>query len=128
MRPLYQVRRKPAALLLSRTSSGPSFLRQTKPVALENVQRWIKANLGMDVSIATVSRHKDEMGLSFQLTGSQETKPGLTRDEYILGFFECVLDLRRTGFFEFDHRRIICIDFVTNSMRIEKRKTRRRSD
>ena len=98
-------------------------LRQTKPVALEDVQRWIKANLGMDVSIATVSRHKDEMGLSFQLTGSRGTKPGLTQDEYILGFFECVLDLRRTGFFEFDHRHIICIDFVTNSMRIERRKT-----
>jgi hypothetical protein len=73
-------------------------LRQTKPVALEDVQRWIKANLGMNVSIATVSRHKDEMGLSFQLTGSRGTKPGLTRDEYILGFFECVLDLRRTVF------------------------------
>ena len=33
-------------------------LRQTKPVALEDVQRWIKANLGMDVSIATVSRQQ----------------------------------------------------------------------
>ena len=53
-------------------------LRQTKPVGLEWVQQWIKVNLGIDVSIATVSRHKDEMGLSFQFTGSRGMKPGST--------------------------------------------------
>src|SRR5450432_3668491 len=51
------------------------ILRQTRSVALEDVQRWIKANLGMDVSIAT--GHKDEMGLSFQLTGSRGTNRAL---------------------------------------------------
>jgi hypothetical protein len=30
------------------------------------------ANLGINVSHATISRHKDEMGLSFQLVGAGE--------------------------------------------------------
>ena len=44
-------------------------LCQQKPVNLMTVQRWIKANFDKDVSIGTLSRHKDTMGLSFQLVG-----------------------------------------------------------
>ena len=98
-------------------------LRQQKPVDLETVQRWIKANLDVNVSLATVSRHKDEMGLSFQLVGRRGTAPGLTRDNYVLGYFEFVQGLRNDGFFIFDPNRIICIDFVTNSQRREYEKT-----
>ena len=87
------------------------------------MQQWIKVNLGIDVSIATVSRHKDEMGLSFQFTGSRGMKPGLTGDEYVLGYFDFVRGVQQTGFFDYDRKRIICIDFVTNSMRIERQKT-----
>ena len=98
-------------------------LRQQKTVDLETVQRWVKANFNVDVSIATVSRHKDIMGLSFQLVGRRGMTPGISRDAYVLGYFEFVSDLHRSGFFDYDPDRIICIDFVTNSQRREYEKT-----
>ncbi len=98
-------------------------LRQQKTVHLETVQRWIVANLDVDVSLASVSRHKDLMGLSFQLVGRHGTAPGSTRDEYVLGYFEFVQRLHLELFFDFDPDRVICIDFVTNSQRREYEKT-----
>jgi hypothetical protein len=57
-------------------------LRQQKTVDLETVQRWVKANFNVDVSIATVSRHKD-ISLSFQLVGRRGMTPGISRDAYV---------------------------------------------
>ncbi len=98
-------------------------LREQKPVDLERVQQWIKANFDIEVSVATVSRSKDLMGLSFQLVGRRGMTPGITRDEYVLGYFEFVQSLHSSRFFDFDPKRIICIDFVTNSQRREYEKT-----
>ena len=81
------------------------------------------ANLGINVSHATISRHKDEMGLSFQLVGRRGMAPSMTRDMYVLGYFDFVQSLHRSGFFDFDPRRIFCIDFVTDSRRREYEKT-----
>ncbi len=61
-------------------------LRQQKMANLVTVQRWIKANFDMDVSIGSISRHKDAMGLSFQLVGRRGMAPGLSRDEYVIGY------------------------------------------
>jgi hypothetical protein len=98
-------------------------LCQQKPVNLVTVQRWIKANFDEDVSSGTLSRHKDTMGLSFQLVGRRGMTPGISRDEYVIGYFEFVQRLRLAQFFDFDPNRIICIDFVTNSQRREYEKT-----
>lgn len=89
---------------------------------LVTVQRWIKANFDVDVSIGTISRHKDAMGLSFQLVGRRGMVPGLLRDKYVIGCFEFVQRLHLEHFFNYDPDRIICIDFVTNSQRREMRK------
>ena len=67
---------------------------------------------------------KDEMGLSFQLVGRRGMAPSMTRDAYVLGYFDFVQSLHRSGFFDFDPRRIICIDFVTDSRRREYERTR----
>lgn len=98
-------------------------LAQEKIVDLETVRRWMVANLGINVSHATISRHKDEMGLSFQLVGRRGMAPSMTRDAYVLGYFDFVQSLQRSGFFDFDPRRIICIDFVTDSRRREYERT-----
>ncbi len=63
-------------------------LQQNKIANLEDVQRWIKANLHLDVSIATISRHKDTMGMSFKLVSRRGMPFGTTRDEYVLGYFD----------------------------------------
>ena len=98
-------------------------LSREKVVDLETVRRWIQANLGVDVSIATISRHKDQMGMSFQLVGRRGMAPSMTREEYVLGYFEFVQYLRDTGFFEHDPRHIVCVDFVTDSRRREYERT-----
>ena len=70
-------------------------LAQEKIVDLETVRRWMVANLGINVSHATISRHKDEMGLSFQLVGRRGMAPSMTRDSYVLGYFDFVQSLHR---------------------------------
>jgi hypothetical protein len=77
-------------------------LAQEKIVDLETVRRWMVANLGINVSHATISRHKDEMGLSFQFVGRRGMAPSLIRDAYVLGYFDFVQSLHRSGFFDFD--------------------------
>ncbi len=99
------------------------FLCQQKPVDLVTVQRWIKANFDIHVSIGTLSRHKSAMGLSFQLVGRRGMTPGVSRDEYVMGYFEFVQRLHLAQFFDYDPDRIICIDFVTNSQRREYEKS-----
>ncbi len=95
----------------------------TKNCTSRDRARWIVANLDVDVSLASVSRHKDLMGLSFQLVGRHGTAPGSTRDEYVLGYFEFVQRLHLELFFDFDPDCVICIDFVTNSQRREYEET-----
>jgi len=99
------------------------ILLQEKKVELWTVQQWIRANLSIDVSIPTISRYKDEWGLSVQLTGKRPLSEGSTRDEYVLGYFEFCKELRDTGFWDFPKRKILCLDSVTNSMRADREKT-----
>ena len=63
------------------------------------------------------------MGLSFQLDGARGWKPEMTRDEYVTGYFDFVKQLRDRGFFDYDPNRVVCIDFVTNSCRRERKTT-----
>jgi len=98
-------------------------LQQNKIVNLEDVQQWIKVNLHLDVSIATISRHKDTMGMTMKLVGRRGMPFGTTRDEYVLGYFEFVKEIREAQFFNREPKRIICVDFVTNSRRRELDKT-----
>jgi hypothetical protein len=90
---------------------------------LMTVQQWIKANFDIDISIGTISKHKDNMGLSFQLVGRREMTPGISGDKYVTGYFNFIQHLHLAQFFDFDPNRIICIDFVTNSQRREYEKT-----
>jgi hypothetical protein len=73
-------------------------LKAEKNVALEDVQRWIRDNLGIEVSLSTVSRTKDKMGLSIRLVSRRGMPLGISRDEYALGYFEFVKRLHDTAF------------------------------
>jgi len=98
-------------------------LCEERKVDLDRVRRWIKANFDVDMDDSTVSRHKDELGLSFQLLGARPVKAGTTRDEYVLGYFEFVKRLEDEHFFAWDSAKIVCTDSVTNSCRVERTKT-----
>ena len=73
-----------------RNGKSGSVLTAEKNVSLEDVQRWIQDNLGVNVSLSTVSRTKDKMGLSFRLVSRRGMPLGISRDEYVLGYFEFV--------------------------------------
>ena len=90
---------------------------------LYTVQQFILHNFGVRVSYACVSRHKDDLGLSIQLTHKRPIPVGVTKDEYVLGYFEFCKRLIDGGFFDFDRKKILCLDSVTNSLRSDRTKT-----
>jgi transposase len=92
-------------------------------VDLERVQRWIRANLGISLSVATISRAKDQLGLSFQLVGARPLKAGTDRDEYVLGYFEFVLAEHSKLTFDWPADKTIGVDCATNSCRMERTET-----
>src|SRR4051812_21625682 len=63
------------------------------------------------------------MGLSFRLTSRRGMPLGMTRDSYVLGYFEFVKRLHDSAFFNIDSQCLICVDFVTNSQRRELERT-----
>ena len=99
------------------------ILVQEKKVELWHVQQWVRANFKQNPSISTVSRWKDELGLSIRLVNKRPMSETTTKDEYVLGYFEFLQQLRATDFWNFDRSRIICLDSVTNSMRADREKT-----
>ncbi len=99
------------------------ILSRSDKVDLDRVQRWITTNFNVTMSIAAISRHKDELGLSVQLTGARPMPAKMLRDEYVIGYFEFVQMLQATGVWERDPSTVICIDSLTNSCRRERETT-----
>jgi hypothetical protein len=99
------------------------ILVNEKKVELWDVQQWILRNFGVEASLSTVGRHKDELGLSVQLTHKRPLPVGVSADEYVLGYFEFCKKPRDRGFFDFDRTRIVSLDSVTNSLRSDRTKT-----
>jgi hypothetical protein len=98
------------------------ILSRPKELDLEAVARWIATNFNKEVSHATISRYIDVMGLSFQLTGRRPSKSE-TPDDYAQGYLDFLLKLLEVDFFNYDPSLIICIDFVTNSYRLDRKRT-----
>ena len=98
-------------------------LNREEIVCFEHVRRWIKLNFLIEVSDPTVSRWMKKMGLSVQLVGARGLTPGVTWDEHVTGYFDFCKQLRDTGFFDYDPKKILCLDFVTDSRRRERDST-----
>jgi len=98
-------------------------LLQEKKVDLWTTKLWIKNNYQVGVSVATVSRRKEELGLAVRLTNARPMKANITHEDYVLGYFDYVNELHRSGFFNFNRKKVLCLDSVTNSMRKEREKT-----
>lgn len=99
------------------------ILVQEKKVDLWMVQQWILANFKINVSVSTVSRWKDTLGLSFQLTSKRPMGSEMTHDDYVIGYCKFIQELRASGFWDFDRSKILCFDSVTNSMRSDRETT-----
>ena len=98
-------------------------LCQEKKVELFHIMTWVEANFGAKVSIPTVSRACRDFGFSVQLACRHPRDLDVTEDEYAIGYFEFVKELHDSGFFNYDQRKIICLDSVTNTTRYDREKT-----
>lgn len=97
-----------------------ALLFEPKYTDLQWVLTFVKDNFDVTIDFLTASRHLHAMGMSFRLTGDR-TMPAGTTDLDVQHDF--VLKLRNEEFFKYDPKKILCIDFVTNSRRLERTKT-----
>jgi transposase len=100
-----------------------AILLSAEKTDLQWVVTWIRENLDIDVDYSTVSRHIAELQLSFRLTGGRPRPKLFSSFEYVQEYYDFIKSLHDTGFFNHDPKRIVCVDFVTNSRRLEREKT-----
>ena len=99
------------AILLSEESVDQSW-----------VERFLKQNLGIDVSFATITRYLSDGGFTLQLAGRRKHKNGITQQNYINMYFNYVKTLHERGIFTRSSNTILCIDSCSNSRRLERQK------
>lgn len=75
---------------------------------------------GVSISKPTASCYCTAGELSTQLTGKRPMPKKLSRDEYVLGYHEYVLDRHNDGFLSIDPSKLACADFFTDSHRTER--------
>lgn len=85
--------------------------------------RFVLAAFDVNLDESTISRHLAKNGLTFRLTCRRTRPANVSEDQYAKQYFEFVKTLRDDGFFKHDPKRIICVDFVTNSRRLERERT-----
>ena len=102
---------------------GGAILLEEKETDYAWTKDWIATNIGVDVSIPTISRHLKDLELSIQLTGGRPMPKGMTQDEYTRQYYEDVLELHRSGFFTGDPAKVWCTDFTSDSRRLERKTT-----
>jgi hypothetical protein len=100
-----------------------AFLCSKDPVDLEWAQAWIMRNFNANVSVATVSRILGGLHLSRRLLGGRALPKDATFESYVQEYYEFVLARHKDRWFQYNPRKIVCVDFVTNSRRLERQTT-----
>lgn len=95
---------------------------QNTPTDLEKVINWIEESFEVKASPSIVSRFLKNHGLTPQLVGRRGAK-AVSFDNYAFGYHSQLLELRELDFFNFDPSRIITLDFITKSYRLDRQTT-----
>ena len=103
-------------------SSAGFVFSQNEPVNYERIINWVGSKFGITLSKAMLSRQLKVLGLSVQLVGKHGTESKRVR-VYVTVLGGNRNNLRDFGFFDFDGLKIICLDFVTNSYRLDRQTT-----
>ena len=98
------------------------ILVQKDCVNFEDVLLWIQEHFNIKLSKAALSVNLRSLGLSAQLVGKRLTKSE-SFDDYCQGYLEFLLKVRDEKFMDHDPSKIICLDFITNSMRLDQETT-----
>ena len=100
-----------------------SFLNDVTRVDLEVACREAKLLFGVEVSLPTMSRYLDEGQFSWKLTGSRPMPAKSNFKNYVVEYYNFLLRLHSEGFFKVHASKVVCIDFFTNSRRLERVRT-----
>lgn len=87
------------------------------------VRTFVRDNFGHDYSESSISRHVAALNLSYQLTGRRKRKEKVDFSDYVVQYFDFVSLLHNVGFFKGDPRWTLCLDFCTDSRRLDREKT-----
>lgn len=99
------------------------ILLSSEIVDLPAVQTFLSTELDRNVSLPTISRSLKLLNLTLKLTSTRPRTKNVSANDFAVQYFAYLLQLRESLFFNHDHKHIMCIDFVTNSRRLERRKT-----
>ena len=95
------------------------ILVQNNSVNFEDVLGWIDKNFDVKLDKATLSRHLQILEMTTQLVGKRP-RESETFEEYCKGYLDFLLKVRGQGFMEHKHAKIVCLDFITNSYRLDR--------
>jgi hypothetical protein len=115
--------RQPVLLWDQRKVLCGAVLMSEEKVNLEKFSDLSEEYFGVPLAKSTASDYCRQLGLSFQLVGDRPMPKNLSFDEYVLGYFQWVLDSRNDGFFNVDVSKLACADSFTNSIRTFREKT-----
>jgi len=71
-------------------------------------------------SFSTISRRLQEKGLVYKATGRRGWRKGYCFNDYVVEYYEGLLKLRNLTFFQWDPKKVLCVDFCTNSVRLDR--------
>lgn len=115
--------REPVLLWDQRKVLCGAVLMSEEKVNLEKFSDLSEEYFGVPLAKSTASDYCRQLGLSFQLVGGRPMPKNLSLDEYVLGYFQWVLNSRNDGFFNVDVSKLACADSFTNSIRTFREKT-----
>jgi hypothetical protein len=96
---------------------------ENTPIGLAAYVKQVKLWFNLDIDEATASRYMSKAQLTWQLTGSRPMPPGSTKENYTIEYFNFVKARTDDGFFSVPGHKLVCLDFFTDSRRVERVRT-----
>jgi transposase len=95
-------------------------------ITREHVVNLVRDLFDVDIANTTAGKYLQQLGFSRQKLGSRPLPRGINFDNYVVLYYECLMDLRRVKFFQIQPQWICSIDFWTNTRRTEERRAFRK--
>lgn len=87
---------------------------------LQWVEDFVCRSFDVKLSHSVICTRLQDLCLSNQLTGSRKHRKGTDEVTYAATYYDFLLQLEKDMFFDYDQGRIFCIDFCTDSRRMER--------
>jgi transposase len=99
------------------------FISNVSGIDLETACREAKELFGVEVSKSTMSDYLSNGHMSWKLMGSRPMPAKSSFKDYVFEYYNFLLRLHNEGFFNAHPSKIVCLDFFTDSRRLERVRT-----